>query len=644
MKIKKALAKIYAEARCAFRLDEVFNDARGWTANLAIFRIIFLGFAVLPSTLWLLNWTERVLPGLSRGLWVPISFYRLLPFGLLSNVTLAHALALANIFLVALGMIGFCTRSTIGLATLLSLYLFGLPENQGMVTHYHHQVWFMALLASGPSGQLFSIDALRRTIKTADRGIVEPSFPPLAALWTLRYVWLLMGLVYFGPGLAKAENATTAGWAGAINLQHILWRKWLELSLYYPKFVMPLRVDQLSSWLLGLAGAGVIAFEISFLLAVLFRRLRPVVALWGIAFHVGNGLFLNIWFTIMPAYVCLFDWTAIGRRFWRRGSGPLLVLYDGGSRLCRRTVAIIRSIDMFDTLELVQGSSGDPRGKLYPQIKDEMLAGDLYVVEGGRTEVGYDAYVIIAKRMGFLWPVSLLMRFPPVATLGRRVYRRIAESRRRTEVRNLQQQPSHAPALALVHWVGGVLVACQLGISSMMLLYSLREVYLPPTARWLAPVSWLVNGIGWRAPSWPFDLYPTFTPITPAEFEIWEARWVTADGRELRISPRAYDGLYANSNLTWNVLTAAAHDPDPERSLTRSLALVRALWRIESLDLRESVTAVKIYHARYLLKPSDNVPGTLLEERLIHTFPVEVVSRTGGEEGLEHDPLKLQTQ
>jgi hypothetical protein len=307
-------------------------------------------------------------------------------------------------------------------------------------------------------------------------------------------------------------------------------------------------------------------------------------------------------------------------------------------------VAILRSIDMFDTVELVQGLSDNPRRKLYPQIKDEMLACDLYAAGGGRIEVGYDAYVIIAKQIGLLWPASLLMRFPPVAALGRKVYRRIAESRRRAEISNLQEEPLHSPASALVHRVGLVLVACQLGISSTMLFYSLRDVYLPPTARWLAPVSWLVSGIGWRAPSWPFDLYPTFTPITPPEFEIWEAQWVTADGRELRISPRAYYGLYANSNLTWNVLVSAAHDPNPERSLTRSIDLVRALWRTESVDVRESVTAVKIYRARYLLKPSGDVPGTLLEESLIHTFPVEVVSKASGEAGLEHNPLKFQTQ
>jgi predicted DCC family thiol-disulfide oxidoreductase YuxK len=634
MKIKKTITTIHDAVRRAFGSDEIQNGARGWTVNLAIFRIIFLSFAVLPSALWMFDWTERILPGLRSGLWVPISFYRLLPLGLLSNVAFARALALTNVLLVVLGLIGFCTRTAIGLATLLSLYLFGLTENQGMVTHYHHLVWFMALLAAGPSGQFLSVDAIRQSTRDADRGIVERSFPPLAALWTLRYVWVLMGLLYLGPGLAKAENAVTAGWANAANLQNILWRKWFELSLYEPKFVMPIRVDQLPTSLLSLAGIGVIVFEIGFVLVVLFRRLRPVVALCGLAFHVGNGLFLSIYFaTLLPAYVCLFDWTAIGRRLWRRNRGPLLVLYDTSSRLCRRTVSILRSIDMFDTLELVPGLSDDPRRQDYPEIDGAMLAHDLYVVDGERTAAGYDAYVRIANRTGILWPVAILMWFPPVAALGRRIYQHTADSRHPPlEAVILRQEPTRTPALASAHWTGRILVTCQLVISLTMFLYSLREVYLPPTARFLAPVRWLVNGIGWRAPTWPFDLYPTFTPVTPPEVDIWEARWVTADKHELRVSPQAYSDLYENSNLTWNVLTNAGHDPNPERHQKRSLDLVRALWRTESQDVRESVVAVKIYRARYRLEPSEHGPGTLLRESLIQTFPVEVVSESDGNE------------
>src|SRR5271157_735344 len=131
------------------QVDEVSNDPRGWTINLAIFRVAFLSLVTMPCALWFLNWTANVLPNISRDIWASVSFYRLLPLGLLRNVLLARSLALADIVLILLGIVGCWTRSSIGLATLISLYGFGLMENLGKVDHFHHVIWFMALLAVG---------------------------------------------------------------------------------------------------------------------------------------------------------------------------------------------------------------------------------------------------------------------------------------------------------------------------------------------------------------------------------------------------------------------------------------------------------------------------------------------------------------
>ena len=89
------------------KADEVLNDARGWTVNLAIFRILFLSFGVLPWALLFLDWTEKILPGISHEIWVPISFYRLLPVGFLGNVRVARGLAVTDIVLIVFGIFGF---------------------------------------------------------------------------------------------------------------------------------------------------------------------------------------------------------------------------------------------------------------------------------------------------------------------------------------------------------------------------------------------------------------------------------------------------------------------------------------------------------------------------------------------------------
>jgi hypothetical protein len=122
---------------------------------------MFLGAVALPWALRNLYWIFKVLPGLPPEVWSPISLYQLIPYQLLSNAGLAKTLALANLVFLFLGFLGVLTRKSIGCAFVLSLYLFGLPENQGKVDHFHHVIWFLALLAAGPRGRFLSIDSIR---------------------------------------------------------------------------------------------------------------------------------------------------------------------------------------------------------------------------------------------------------------------------------------------------------------------------------------------------------------------------------------------------------------------------------------------------------------------------------------------------
>jgi predicted DCC family thiol-disulfide oxidoreductase YuxK len=613
------------------KADEVLNDSRGWAINLAIFRIIFLYFAVLPRALRFLSWAVNILPGYSRDMWVPVSFYRLLPIGLLGNVQIVRWIAVANLVLIVLGIVGFWTRSSIGLGALVSLYGFGLMENFGKVDHFHHLIWFMALLAAGPSGNFLSIDSIRQAVQSADRGAVELSVPPSAALWTLRYTWLMMGALYLGTGIAKLQSSLTEHWAGATNLGNIIWRDWLELYWFDPHPATLIRADLLPARILAILGASVIALEIGFIFAVLFRRIRPALGLWVAAFHVGNEIVLKIWFTLMPATVCVFDWSAMGRVLSHRGREPLVVFYDEGCGLCRRTVAILRSLDLFDALKPVAGISTDPVRGSYSQITDPMLARDLYAAAGGRIAAGYDAYAWIAKRVFLLWPIAAMLHFRFVAALGRRIYRQVADSRHCTLAPLESKEPSvsRRPALPLIHRLGLALLACQLGISGFMLLYNLRDVYLPASVPRLRRARWLVNGIGRRQPQWPFDLYPTYTPATAPDVHIWEARWVTSDGKEIEVSPSAYFTAFGNPGLTWNVLADRDWNPDSVEIYGRSLNLTRLLWKDELPDIRKTVTAVNVYRSEYRLEaPSDRFPAAVVKRSMLYTFPVTLLSDT----------------
>ena len=605
-----------------FKADELRNDDRGWAYNLAIFRLVFLGGAVLPFGLATVGWTAQQLPHLPYDAWKPISFYRYLPFEVVTNPTLAYILAISNVVLIGLGFVGFCTRWTLGLATITSLYAFGLLQNQGKVDHFHHVVWFLAMLAVGPSGRFLSVDSLLASIRSADRGSVDPPLSKGTALLTLRFVWVLLGLVYLTPGLSKLEAALTADWATADSLRGVLWLKWLELYLYEPAFGLPPRIDSLPFPLLTLGGLGVILFEVAFILLVLFRSPRLVLAVAGLGFHLGNGFFLHIPFqSLMVAYVCLFDWTAMGQSLcrWLRVR-RIVVLYDGSCQLCRRTIALLRSADLFDLLVPVAGLSGDPRRAQFAQISDQMLERDLYSIDGERIAQGYDAYVQIASRIPPLWPLALLMRCPPGPTIGRMVYRGVADSRRCV----LPKRPASSSELPgdearPIRYVGAILLAGQISISMFQFTAEHLAKYLPENHI----VQRGFFALNWRLPVWPFDGYPTFANPVRRDMEVWEPRTVSPDGQEVRISARAYAKVFGHPAKCREATDAVRRERNAERHRARSLDLVAVLWPHEEPDIRSRTTTIRIYHARYGLDPSQRQP---IAAQLMYEFPVALVS------------------
>lgn len=597
------------------RVDSVLTDDRGWAFNLAIFRIVFLVGGALPVALAVLRWSLWILPGLPRSVWHPVSFYALLPIDLLANPLLAQTLALACVVLILLGAVGLFTRWTLGLAAVVSLYVIGLPMNQGKVDHFHHVVWFIALLAVGPSGRFLSVDALRDAVRAADRGHVESEHSRGTALLTLRFIWALFGLIYVAPGLAKLHGALTGGWATPESLQEILHARWLNLRLHSPDpFIPPALLGSLPAPLLTAAGLGVVAFEVGVIAFIWLRPVRPFVALAGLAFHRGSRLVLSIPFSFLtPAYVGLFDWSAIGRRLTRRfGGAPLVVLYDGRCRLCRRAMAILRALDAFDAIEAV--ASDDLRRGRYPEVTDEALSHDLHALSAGASARGYDAYLRIARRVPLLWPAALVMAVPAMAVRGRRLYRAVAGTRACAVA-----QPGIGPSAPFsrrqaVIAVGSALVAGQAVVSGAQL------------------VAWITGSRAARARwfpiSWPFDHYPRFVSERPRrQIEVWEPRLVASDGREARFPPGAFLRAFGSAARTANVIRPAVELPDAERRRGRSLDLVRALWPHVPPELRADSVEVRVYAAAYRLAAP---PPVIESERLLDRFDLADVASAPG--------------
>jgi predicted DCC family thiol-disulfide oxidoreductase YuxK len=391
--------------------------------NLAIFRIAVMATIMLdldPSTtIWFSNLPHEL---------------QFAPFGmtwLLPHLPIFKSLAIvAEILFVVVcltSLVGLFTRTSTLLALILSLYVLGITQFYGKVSHDHHLVWFLAILAVSRSGDSLSLDAILAAIRRADKGEL-PLRPSVSIEYSLplRFACLLLGIVYFFPGFWKVW---TCGfdWALSDNIKFQMYSKWMEFDGWTPFF----RLDW-HPWLYKVSALGTITFETSFIFLIFFPRLRALAAAGGVAFHSASALFMRIFFyDLLICYVALFD---VGSWFQKLGRwlfpDRLTLFYDENCDFCRRTVAAIVALDILDRISVARMVDEAETARMaILQLDRRTLHKDMHAVSGDRTWVGFAAYRALATLSPLLWPIVPLLHLTPIEVVGNRLYRRIAESR-----------------------------------------------------------------------------------------------------------------------------------------------------------------------------------------------------------------------
>ncbi len=115
--------------------------------------------------------------------------------------------------------------------------------------------------------------------------------------------------------------------------------------------------------------------------------------------------------------------------------GSLIVLFDGGCPICRRTVRTLRRLDLFGRLQFADATHDEVRRRVAPALALETAMRQMHVVDAhGRMDGGYDAQLRIMRRVPLLWLFGLLGALPGVRQIGSAVYRYVAANRRRQGV------------------------------------------------------------------------------------------------------------------------------------------------------------------------------------------------------------------
>jgi hypothetical protein len=285
-----------------------------WTApdsplNLSIFRIVLFTTILLSVDVPATVWFSQMPPQLR---FPPLGLRGILPH-IPITPQLAHLAASLLLVFSFLAAIGLLTRVSAALTAMLALYAFGLPHFYGKVNHlHHHLIWFATLMAVSPCADVLSVDAIIRAWRRKSRNHAAPSVSLKYGL-PLRFVWVLMGVIYFFPGFWKLWHVGPT-WASGENMKLQMFAKWSEFGGWVPSLGIYRHPA-----LCALVGAGTVVFELSFLFLVFFRRCRPWLVVAGLAFHNLTGLFMRIWFApLQPMYVALVDWDSVSCRFRKR--------------------------------------------------------------------------------------------------------------------------------------------------------------------------------------------------------------------------------------------------------------------------------------------------------------------------------------
>ncbi len=290
-------------------ISKFFSEATH-PINLGIFRIVVFAALILYVDI----------PQVVEFSRFPVEL-RVVPFGigwliniLPINPECATVASYLFIGVCVCGVLGFFSRTSATIAVILGFYVLGIPQFFGKIDHYHHLLWFAAILAASPCGDTLSVDSLNASRKKK-KG--EAASPSAAYALPLKFVMLLMGVIYFFAGVWKFVIGGF-GWATSDTMKYILYAQWFRLD-WMPAF----RIDQYP-FLCRAAGIGVILFELAFIFLLFFPRSRKIAAIGGIVFHFSVYLFahINFW-TLALCYVVFIDFEPLYRLFRKNKQLPV---------------------------------------------------------------------------------------------------------------------------------------------------------------------------------------------------------------------------------------------------------------------------------------------------------------------------------
>ncbi|MDX1943839.1 MAG: hypothetical protein SFU86_00415 [Pirellulaceae bacterium] len=314
------MSSINLESRSAAGLAPyMWTNGRGWCksflfapanpAGLAICRIWFFGYLLYRAAGSGLE-TWALAPA---DLWQPILLLGWLP-GPPRSAELLNGVHLAFVAAIALSLVGLGTRLSTKTAFVLGIFVYGLPNCFGKVSHGLTLVIFgLGFFALARAGDALSLDRLIGRL----RGRSRPA-PSGEYRWPIALMQLTMVLVFCAAGVAKLRTSGLA-WIYSDTLLNYMVRAF---------YVGQDPATRLGPWLAqfpllcNVLAFGTIWCEVTAPLALFSKRYRWFVIPSLFAMQVGIDLVMGISFHhYLACYLFWIPWSDLADRtaaMWRR--------------------------------------------------------------------------------------------------------------------------------------------------------------------------------------------------------------------------------------------------------------------------------------------------------------------------------------
>jgi predicted DCC family thiol-disulfide oxidoreductase YuxK len=172
--------------------------------------------------------------------------------------------------------------------------------------------------------------------------------------------------------------------------------------------------------------------------------LRRILIIGGIFFHGSIYLLLDAGVFSLAVFVAYIGLLRENDLIWlknvfmekskKKGSNMnnIIVLYDGHCGLCLRSMFTLLQCDWLKKLKPVDFRIADDHRSFAPEVTERNLDKSMHIkLPNGSYLTGFDAFRYLSGKLPPLWPLYPLLWIPGVAPIGRRVYRWIADRRKR---------------------------------------------------------------------------------------------------------------------------------------------------------------------------------------------------------------------